>query len=144
MQALCHTLHADLFFKISHTKHRPALLFSSHFRIKQKQIELQFKKILFLSIFKVVFTKDSNVFQVRSISCIECYSYLTLYILLSHLQTMSKPVIKVLIQSPPSWIAWKKYQLYRPRMSACELCLLRALVPIWGMCPSPSSYNSSC
>lgn len=23
-------------------------------------------------------------------------------------------------------------------MNACELCLLRALVPIWGMCPSPS------
>lgn len=48
---------------------------------------------------------------------------------------MLKPVIKVLIQSPPSWIAWKKYQLYRATHERMWAMSTTSLSPNMGSVP---------
>lgn len=58
-----------------------------------------------------------------------------LHFLHSHLQTLSKPVIRVLIQSPPSWIAWKKYQLYRATHERMWAMSTTSLSPNMGYVP---------
>lgn len=50
-------------------------------------------------------------------------------------QTLLKPVIKVLIQSPPSWIAWKKYQLYRATHERMWAMSTTSLSPNMGYVP---------
>ena len=62
------------------------------------------------------------------------FSYDSIF-LTSTFTNNEKIVIKVLIQSPPSWIAWKKYQLYRATHERMWAMSTTSLSPNMGYVP---------